>query len=290
MKTSLVSREVIADSIEIVGRGHLFDADRGPQRLRQDDPRHGDGAGAPGRAQRDAVRRVDRAGPLRRARRDHPGRLRGGRRPRRGDDQRGGAGGAGGRGLARAPGPAAGSTPPTRWRWPTRCWASRRWDPRWSRPSTPGRPTSPHDAGRLVMDVLARGQRPSEIITRPALENAIAAIATSGGSTNGVLHLLALAREVGVELTIDDFDEISRAHAAAVRPQARRAVRRRRPVPGRRGAAGGPPAARRRPAARGRLHRDRHVGGRPRPRGRRVRRASRSCGRCRTRSRPRAAW
>jgi len=65
------------------------------------------------------------------------------------------------------------------------------------------------DAGRLVMDVLARGQRPSAIITRPALENAIAAIATSGGSTNGVLHLLALAREVGVELTIDDFDDIS---------------------------------------------------------------------------------
>jgi dihydroxy-acid dehydratase len=65
------------------------------------------------------------------------------------------------------------------------------------------------DAGRLVMDVLARGQRPSDIVTRPALENAIAAIATSGGSTNGVLHLLALAREVGVELSIDDFDEIS---------------------------------------------------------------------------------
>jgi dihydroxy-acid dehydratase len=66
------------------------------------------------------------------------------------------------------------------------------------------------DSGRLVMDVLARGQRPSDIITRDSLENAIAAIATSGGSTNGVLHLLALAREVGVELTIDDFDEISK--------------------------------------------------------------------------------
>ncbi len=65
------------------------------------------------------------------------------------------------------------------------------------------------DAGRLVMDVLERGQRPVDIITRAALENAIAAIACSGGSTNGVLHLLAVANEIGVGLTIDDFDRIS---------------------------------------------------------------------------------
>jgi dihydroxy-acid dehydratase len=65
------------------------------------------------------------------------------------------------------------------------------------------------EAGALIMDVLARGQRPRDIITREGLENAIAAIATSGGSTNGVLHLLALAREAGVELDIDDFDSIA---------------------------------------------------------------------------------
>jgi len=65
------------------------------------------------------------------------------------------------------------------------------------------------EAGRLVMDVLARGQRPSDIITKKSIENAIAAIAMSGGSTNGVLHLLALAHEAGVELDIDDFDRIS---------------------------------------------------------------------------------
>jgi dihydroxy-acid dehydratase len=65
------------------------------------------------------------------------------------------------------------------------------------------------DAGCLVMDVLARGQRPSEMITRDALENAIAAVAMSGGSTNAVLHLLAVAREAGVELSIDDFDRIA---------------------------------------------------------------------------------
>jgi dihydroxy-acid dehydratase len=65
------------------------------------------------------------------------------------------------------------------------------------------------DAGKLVLDVLARGQRPSDIITRESRENAIAAVATSGGSTNAVLHLLAVAREAGVELSIDDFDRIS---------------------------------------------------------------------------------
>src|SRR5919108_1599579 len=66
-----------------------------------------------------------------------------------------------------------------------------------------------YDAGELVMDVLGRGLRPSEIITKDALENAIAGVAMSGGSTNAVLHLLAVAREAGVELSIDDFDRIA---------------------------------------------------------------------------------
>jgi dihydroxy-acid dehydratase len=66
-----------------------------------------------------------------------------------------------------------------------------------------------YDAGKLVVDVLRRGLRPRDIITREALENAIAAVTSSGGSTNGVLHLLAVAREAGVELSIDDFDRIS---------------------------------------------------------------------------------
>ncbi len=63
--------------------------------------------------------------------------------------------------------------------------------------------------GELVMDILKRNLRPSDIITRQSLENAIAGIACSGGSTNGVLHLLAIAREMGIELHIDDFDRIS---------------------------------------------------------------------------------
>src|SRR5215208_1521268 len=64
-------------------------------------------------------------------------------------------------------------------------------------------------AGELVMDVLRRGLRPRDLITRESLENAIAAVAASGGSTNGVLHLLAVAREMGIELSIDDFDRIA---------------------------------------------------------------------------------
>ena len=65
------------------------------------------------------------------------------------------------------------------------------------------------EAGKLVMDLLRRGVRPLDILTREAFENAIAGVAATGGSTNTVLHLLALAREAGVPLTIDDFDVVS---------------------------------------------------------------------------------
>jgi len=65
------------------------------------------------------------------------------------------------------------------------------------------------NAGKLVMDLLRRDLKPSQILTRKAIENAIVSVAATGGSTNAVLHLLAIAREAGVELTIDDFDTIS---------------------------------------------------------------------------------
>ncbi len=64
-------------------------------------------------------------------------------------------------------------------------------------------------SGQIVMDLLRRGVRPKEILTRKAFENAIAGVAATGGSTNAVLHLLALAQEAGVPLTLDDFDKIS---------------------------------------------------------------------------------
>jgi dihydroxy-acid dehydratase len=65
------------------------------------------------------------------------------------------------------------------------------------------------EAGRLAVDLLKRGVRPRDILTREALENAIAGVVASGGSTNAVLHLLAIAREAGVPLDIDDFNRVS---------------------------------------------------------------------------------
>lgn len=64
-------------------------------------------------------------------------------------------------------------------------------------------------AGKLVMDILDRGLAPRDILTRESFENAIASVAATGGSTNAVLHLLALAREADVPLNIDDFDRVS---------------------------------------------------------------------------------
>jgi dihydroxy-acid dehydratase len=64
-------------------------------------------------------------------------------------------------------------------------------------------------AGEIVMDVLRRNMRPLDVLTRAAFDNAIAGVAATGGSTNAVLHLLALAREANVPLTIDDFDTVS---------------------------------------------------------------------------------
>src|SRR5438132_3710273 len=63
--------------------------------------------------------------------------------------------------------------------------------------------------GELVMGILRRGVRPRDIFTRQAIDNAIAGVATTGGSTNAVLHFLAMAREASVPLEIDDFDTIS---------------------------------------------------------------------------------
>jgi len=63
--------------------------------------------------------------------------------------------------------------------------------------------------GRLVMELLKRDLRPSAILTREAFENAVAAVAATGGSTNAVLHYLALAREAGVPFTLEDFDRVS---------------------------------------------------------------------------------
>jgi len=208
MKTSLISREVIADSIELVGRGHMFDAlvcivgcDKtipagamallrlnvpgvvvyggsiAPGRFRNRDVTIQDvyeaiGARAVGKmSEEDFKDMEDHACP--------------------------GAGACGGQYTANTMAlalqflglsPMGSADPPAN-------------DPRKDDVCV--------EVGRLVMRLLDRGLKPAEILTRASFENAIAAVAATGGSTNAVLHLLALAREAGVPLDIDDFDRVS---------------------------------------------------------------------------------
>jgi dihydroxy-acid dehydratase len=72
-----------------------------------------------------------------------------------------------------------------------------------------GKPNSGHRAGEMVMDLLRKDVTPLQIITKTSIENAIAGVAATGGSTNAVLHLLAVANEARISLNIDDFDRIS---------------------------------------------------------------------------------
>jgi dihydroxy-acid dehydratase len=208
MKTSLVSRELIADSIELVGRGHMFDAivtlvgcDKTipaaamahvrlgipgvivysgsiqPGRFKNRDVTiqevfEGVGANAAGRmSDADLLELEEGACP--------------------------GAGACGGQFTANTMAMALeflglspfGSSSP---------------------PALDGRKYEECvDAGRLVMRLLESGLSPDRILTRESFENAIAAGAASGGSTNLVLHLLAIAREAGIPLDIDDFDRVS---------------------------------------------------------------------------------
>src|SRR6266516_2015832 len=208
MKASLVSREVIADSIELVGRGHMFDAvialvgcDKtmpgaamalirlnvpglilyggsiAPGHYRGKDVTLGDvyeaiGANAAGKMSDADLRELENVACP-------------------------GAGACGGQFTANTMAMAlefiglspmgTASVPAT--------------DPRKDEVAV--------HCGQLVMDVLQRGVTPRDILTRQAFENAIAGVAASGGSTNAVLHLLAMAREAGVPLTIDDEASMS---------------------------------------------------------------------------------
>jgi dihydroxy-acid dehydratase len=208
MKASLVSREVIADSIELVGRGHMFDAmvsivgcDKtipgsamalvrlgvpgvivysgsiAPGRFKGRDVTIGEvfeavGANAVGRMSDEDLKEIE-------------------------DNACPGAGACGGQFTANTMAmvleflglsPMGSASPPAN-------------DARKDEVCV--------QACELVMDLLNRGLTPQDILTREAFENAIAAGAATGGSTNLVLHLLALAREAGVPLDIDDFDRVS---------------------------------------------------------------------------------
>jgi dihydroxy-acid dehydratase len=73
----------------------------------------------------------------------------------------------------------------------------------------PAKHEAAYEAGRIVMRLVRDDVRPSQVITREALENAVASVAATGGSTNGVLHLLAIARELEIPLELEDFDRIA---------------------------------------------------------------------------------
>ena len=73
----------------------------------------------------------------------------------------------------------------------------------------PAKPAAAEAAGRMVLDVVARGVRPSAFVTAAGLRNAIVGVSGTGGSTNSVLHLLAIADEAGIPLELEDFDRIS---------------------------------------------------------------------------------
>jgi len=208
MKASLVSREVIADSIELVGRGHMFDAivalvacdktspGAAMGLVRLDVPAlilYG-GSVAPGKLDGRDLTIVDvfEAVGARNA-----GKIDDAELTRIEDVAVPGAGACGGQytantmatvmefiGLSPVGSASPGAT-----------------DPRKERKG--------YEAGRQIMEALRLGITPRKLLTREAFENAIAAAAGTGGSTNAVLHLLALAREAGVPLEIDDFDRIS---------------------------------------------------------------------------------
>lgn len=209
MKASLVSREVIADSIELVGRGHMFDAIVALTACDKTTPGAAmalvrlnvpslilyGGSIAPGKLDGKDLTIVD----VYEAIGAHAaGKIDDAQLQAIEDHACPGAGACGGQYTANTMAtlmefiglsPAGSASPGAV-------------DPR--------KEQKGYEAGVLVMDLLRRGVRPRDLLTREAFENAIAAAAGTGGSTNSVLHLLALAREAGVPLAIDDFDEISR--------------------------------------------------------------------------------
>jgi dihydroxy-acid dehydratase len=209
MKASLVSREVIADSIELVGRGHLFDAmlvlvacDKtipagAMALLRLDVPSlllYG-GSIAPGRFEgRDVtIQDVFEAVGAHAA-----GKLPLARLKELEDVACPGSGACGGQYTANTMALAMevlGLSPPGYATIPAE-------DPR--------KDEATRAAGAQLVRLLRENRRPSDVVDRVSFDNAIAAVAATGGSTNAVLHLLALAREAGVPLTIDDFDAVSR--------------------------------------------------------------------------------
>src|SRR5215813_7552022 len=208
MKASLVSRELIADSIELIGRGHMFDAvvalvgcdktipGAAMALVRLNVPGFAlyGGSIAPGRFQGRDVTVVDVYEAIGA---NAAGKMSDAELQELENVACPGAGACGGQFTANTMAMALeliGLSPMGTASVPAN-------DPR--------KDEVARRCGELIMDMLRRGLRPCEILTRQSFENAIAGVAASGGSTNAVLHLLALAREASIPLAIEDFDTIS---------------------------------------------------------------------------------
>ena len=209
MKASLISREVIADSIELVARGHLFDAvvalsgcDKtipgtvmALARLNLPSLMLYGGSIMPGRFQGHDVTVQD---VFEAVGKHAAGKMTDAELHDLEDHACPGAGACGGQFTANTMAIAfelMGISP-------MGCNGVPAMDPR--------KDEVAYKCGQMVMELLKNDLRPRRLITRKSLENAIAAVATTGGSTNAVLHLLAIAREAGLRLTMDDFDKINR--------------------------------------------------------------------------------
>ena len=209
MRASLVSREVITDSIELVTRGNLFDA---LIVLVGCDKTIPGGIMAAGASEYSRLWFFTAARSLPANSKAIPSRFRTFTKPSAATrtatcPTRGSRHWKKPRAPERAP--AADSSPPTPWRSSANFSALLPWDCPAFPPRIPAKHNAGHRAGELVMDLLRGDVTPSKIITKAAIENAIAGVAATGGSTNSVLHLLAIANEARIPLTIDDFDRIS---------------------------------------------------------------------------------
>jgi len=209
MKASLISREVIADSIELVGRGHMFDAIIALV---------GCDKTAPGAAM--AMARLDVPGLLLYGGTIAPGRFRGKDVDIVSVYEAIGAASAGKISdqelkeledvAIPGPGACGGQYTANTMALAMEFLGLAAFGTAGTPAADPAKNDVAYRCGELIVRMQREDIRPSRILTRNAFENAIAGVAATGGSTNAVLHLLALAREAGVELTIDDFDPISR--------------------------------------------------------------------------------
>jgi dihydroxy-acid dehydratase len=208
MKTSLVSREVVADSIELVARGHLFDAVVALS---------GCDKTIPGAVM--ALARLDVPSLMVYGGSILPGRFRGQDVTIQDVFEAVGAHAAGTidddelaeleRSACPGPGACAGQFTANTMATAFEVMGISPMGSAMVPAMDPQKDEVCFEAGRLVMSLLDKDLKPSDVITRGSLENAIAAVAATGGSTNGVLHLLAVAYEAGIELELEDFDRIS---------------------------------------------------------------------------------